>query len=476
MSPPIVRRLDRRPTHLNQAVTSIVMVPQNRTFTLTARKAHANMLAMAQDQIRDGRAPQAGFSSPLKALMVASGSGESTRPYFLRYVEEMVSTTVEYRPIDATQQQVLLMGETGDAEAVDEEATARDETRLFTLLAEVRCYKKGGDHWVDWYYPPTIQEELLNPRMWSRVNLDVIRELPTYASVALYQICVRYQNNPGGVTMRRPVGWWDEALRHKPETKPRTWRRLKADVLVEAIRAINSIADIRIQLREYKQGREVVSAQFEVEKQERPKPSLPEPIDVTNLLRGAKLGLREHELEALEKEFGTRLVTIGLDRLEKHLSRHPGQVASIVHYLDKTIRNYRNDPKTWMGGQPAGKPMQDFLLAQASAQASAPAQAPARTQQDVEREVGDRKYALLEREFQKLSGDDQTSWTQRFRESLPANHILVTQVVSRTRLDEGQWSSPIVKRRVLAYYAEGTYGKDWYRDLPDSEIVSLSGS
>ena len=100
-------------------------------------------------------------------------------------------------------------------------AQITDELRIFNLLAEVRVYKRAGENWVTWYYPPSIREELVSPSRWAQVDFAVLRQLTTHRAVALYEICARYRDSPAGVTSRQHWSWWAESLRSLPTKGPR---------------------------------------------------------------------------------------------------------------------------------------------------------------------------------------------------------------------------------------------------------------
>jgi hypothetical protein len=199
------------------------------------------------------------------------------------------------------------------------------EERIFPLMAEVRLKKlRGGDVWVHWFYPPSLLEEIVAPKMWAQVNLDVIRKLRTYAAVMLYLVCVRYQNNPGGVTKHDTVQELDKSLRSRPE-KPgqRTWRRLKEDVIKDAVSEINEMADIRFELVEYRLGRAVTHAQFNVAKRAVPIESGPVRVDCFTFIE--TLRLREQDLRVLEYKFGSERLRAGVERVGRFVEQHPNK-------------------------------------------------------------------------------------------------------------------------------------------------------
>lgn len=448
----IVKPTYRLPSHLTQPVAATVLVPQNRAMTLVARKAHIMMVALAQRQHAEGRRLAEGFIAPLREILVAAGAAEATRPLLKRYLEQMMHTLVEYRPLDLESLVVEIPAGEGQGEAQVNlvRDPIVDEERIFPLMAEVRIFKrKGGDLWVQWFYPPSIIEEIIKPTRWSQVNLDVIRSMRTYAAVMLYLVCVRYQNNPGGVTKRYSVKELDLMLRSRPEKKHRTWRRLKTDVIKAAVAEVNELADIAIELVEYKMGREVTHAQFNVRKQAVKVAQPHGPIDVTSVVIGARLALPEHQIEELEGEFGPARVKDGLERVERFVQANPGKrPGNPMEYVRTTIRNAVAEGKA---------PVTDT----AGREEHRPVTPPWEIAERERKEKRARAFGAIELEFRELPARDQVEWTHRYADALPADHPWMKSKHTKSRLAEGAWQSATIKHSVLSYFAQHTHGDDW---------------
>jgi len=142
--------------------------------------------------------------------------------------------------------------------------------RAFSMLAEFAIEVRGGDNWVSWSYPPTIMSILKDSSRWARIDLNVIAKLGSYTAVALYEICARYRDNPSGVTSRKPVSWWSDALSQLPgAAERREWRKFRSERLLIAIKEINRETDFEIELIEHKEGRAVSEVQFGVRRRSR---------------------------------------------------------------------------------------------------------------------------------------------------------------------------------------------------------------
>ncbi|MBT9596672.1 MAG: RepB family plasmid replication initiator protein [Vitreoscilla sp.] len=430
-------------TTLNKPVAALAIVPLNKSLTVTARKAYNVMLHIAQ---REGDTGDSGFSAPLNAILRGFGVGNNISTDAKRYIDQMASTKIEWRPLSHGEQWQVNRAGQGTQQAVLPELEPElpeDELRIFHMLAEVRLYKKGGENWVTWFYPPTIKEQILGPHRWARLELEVIARLSTYTSVALYEICARYRDNPGGVTSRHPWQWWIPVLRGSEGSKQREWRKFKNEFVNPAIREINEVSDIEIELIEFKQGRAVSDVQFTVRK--KPANALlkrPEPPDITNLLHAARLGIRDADAQALIDRHGEAAMAAGLAAMERYLG---GATA-------KPIMNKAAYLKTILAGQPLTP------LEPAPAQASTPmASTPRLTTDDDERQA--RALAAVRPEFEALGPAQQAEWVQRMRAHLVGRGGISPAIIRR--LDAGQWQSPLVVAMMMRFYAEQTFGPNW---------------
>ena len=89
------------PATLNKPVVALAIVPLNRSLTVTARKAYNVMLHIAQ---REGDTGDAGFSAPLNAILRGFGSGNNIATDAKRYIDQMMSTKIEWRPLSEGEQ------------------------------------------------------------------------------------------------------------------------------------------------------------------------------------------------------------------------------------------------------------------------------------------------------------------------------------------------------------------------------------
>lgn len=463
-----VRQLDVVQGMLHKSVIALAIVPTNRSLTVTGRKAYSVMLHLAQRHAAAGtEGADGGFAAPLNSILRGFGATNSISSDAKKYIDQMVSTKVEWRPLSKSEQQFALAFGSEHKGQGAAAAPISDELRIFNLLAEVRIYKRAGENWVTWYYPPSIREELVSPSRWAQVDFAVLRRLGTYCAVALYEICARYRDSPAGLTSRQHWSWWAEALRSSPSSKVRAWRKFKNEFVAPAIREINELGDIEIELIELRRGREVEFVQFGVRKSaRRPERLAPVPPDVTNILRGGKHGIRDTVVEELERGYGAQAVSDGLDRYERFMSgAGRPRIGNAGAYLRTIIANRARDEAA--AGQGAAPRSSTHDVVGPRPAALAPQR---RELEDAERH---RRFDLIRQQFAQLDPDEQQEWVARVRDEAATAPVPSAGIMKR--LLRGEWQSPLVQAMVIQHYARSELGDDW-ATVPAAEFASLVGA
>lgn len=382
----------------------IVMMPRSGRVTLTGRRLYNALLQVSQAHMAGMPAmPPADFmfSAPLPSLLRATGSSGEDRTAAKRYLREMRGLEVDWESTAA-----------GDGV----------KWRGFSLLSEVSIEVRHGENWVSWSYPPTLMAALREPTRWARLDLEVLGRLGTYAALALYEICARYRDNPSGLTSRKPVAWWADALSNAPASgERREWRKFKNERVKDAIDEINRETELEVELIEHKQGRAVVEAQFAVRrKRQAPKPQAQAPIDADLVRRAAQLAIREIKLDGLVQEFGEAAVRDGLHHLEERM-RNPllRPVDSTFSYLRTVLRNGGVEPAA-LAPVPVAAPETAAPDADAPASAAVAAEASAQA-----------RLAELRAALQAMSA--------------PQRQVYVERAIARL-IDKGLYT-PVIRRR-----------------------------
>lgn len=425
----------------------IVMVPRSKRVTLTGRRIYNALLQVSQARLTAMEAMPAAdymFEAPLPAILRTTGSSGEDRTAAKRYLREMRGLEVDWES-------------TAPGDGV--------KWRGFSMLSEVAIEVRNGENWVAWSYPPTIMAALREPTRWARIDLDVLASLGSYAAVALYEICARYRDNPSGVTSRKPVAWWADALSQAPAgAERREWRKFKNERVKPAVDEINAETDLEVELVEHKQGRAVVEAQFAVRKK-RAAPKLRQAADVVDanlVLRAESLGIRELKLEGLIKEFGEALVRDKVEVLERRAANNRLRgIENAYSYLRSLLRN---EPDEASSAPPAPSPPPlrpaDPPAPGAAAQAApAPASPLSATARDAD--WLNARIAAIKTEIQALSPEQRQALVDGAAQELSARGLM-TAVITR-RAAQGDVLHGLLGSVVVRHYAARVYGPDWDR-------------
>lgn len=437
----------------------IVMVPRSKRVTLTGRRIYNALLQVSQARLVAMETMPAAdymFEAPLPAILRTTGSSGEDRTAAKRYLREMRGLEVDWES-------------TAPGDGV--------KWRGFSMLSEVAIEVRNGENWVSWSYPPTIMAALREPARWARIDLDMLACLGSYAAVALYEICARYRDNPSGVTSRKPVGWWVDALSQAPAgSERREWRKFKNERVKPAIDEINAETDLEIELIEHKEGRAVVEAQFAVRKKRVERRSRPaaQLVDAHLVLRAESLGVRELKLEGLIKEFGDALVREKLDVLEKRVanSKLPA-IDNTYSYLRSLLRNAHEGDAGGESGaaEPADQPEQGAHLARARSAAATVAPADRGLEPTAKELWINERISAMRQEIQALSPQQRQAIVNEVLLELSAKGLM-TAVISR-RAAQGDVLHGVLGSYVVRHYAARVYGPDW--DKPDAGDLFTPG-
>lgn len=436
ISPPSGAAAELRKPH-----EMIVMVPKSGRVTLTGRRLYNALLHVSQSRMMAMEQMPAAdylFEAPLNALLRTTGSSGEDRTAAKRYLSEMHRLSVDW------------------------ESTAPGDGlkwHAINMLAECKLEVRNGENWVGWSFPPTILQALRDPTRWARIRLDVLSQLGTYSGLALYEICARYRDNPSGVTSRKPVAWWQDALTAGPAgSERREWRKFKSERLKAAIEEINAETDLEVELIEHKLGRAVHEAQFSVRKKraELSRSFKSGVVDANLVLRAESLGIRELKLEGLIKEFGEDAVRRQVDVLEKRTanSRLRG-IDNGYSYLRSLLRN-GNSGTSLADGEVVG------------AAGESPKSAVAEVDHAGQTWIQQR-LAELRAEIAALSHDQRQAYGNAAVAELQAKRILNPALTRRAA--QGDILHGLLGATVVKLYGLANYGAHW-----DKEPAPVEGA
>lgn len=128
-------------------------------------------------------------------------------------------------------------------------------------------YVSFDDNKIYYGYAPQVKKLLFDPQTYSRLDLRIQRKFKLDSSAALYEWVNRFRHNPSKLTNQMEWETWRWVIYGAvPENSLlREYKTFKRNKLNPAIKEINAISDLTIQLIENKDGgRSVKFLQFEV--------------------------------------------------------------------------------------------------------------------------------------------------------------------------------------------------------------------
>jgi hypothetical protein len=424
------------PWTLKKAVTTLAIAPQTESLTRAGRMAYNVMIFKAQRMASD---EEGGYTAPLSEIIKGFGSTTRDSSRIRAYIEQMCSTVVKWFPLSSSDEaQATIAGL--DAPASDPSI----DGRIFTLLSEARFSRRSGEQWVTWFFPPTIREMVIEPSRWAQLDIKELASLSHYAGVALYEICARYKDVPGGLTNKADPSWWVQALRSDPDTKPREWRKFKNETLKPAVAEISQRTSLDVKLVEYKQGRAVVAVQFAVKR--KPAVQSVSTVDLALVEQAALAGVKEKDLDLLVDEFGDEQVAKALAAMQGRQRAQPTvQINIPLAYLRKSLRN---------GAGPLFEP--------------APADKPEHragplavgTGQEVRDNAWlEQRKRELNDELDALTPDELEVYANLAKESMSGTALGKSTVMKRFAAK--QYRAPMAWERIRSAYAAAKYGPHW---------------
>ena len=278
-------KLTEEATVVRKANPAIAIRPTAGKLTIVSRRIYNLLLYHAQQQ---GIACEE-YSLPLSYVVGQISSSENNASIKAR-LREMASTTIEWNS-----------NPTGLPED--------QEWNIASLLAaKITPARQGKPITLTWSYAPGVRRQLVEPKQYTRLLLQISTQLSLYSAAVLLEIGFQYLTSPGQLTMRESVDWWAAVLKGQPLKKPVDYRFFKRDTLMPGLREVNeSQSEFELEMLEHRVGRKVLDLQFRVH---RKKPTMaargsgrddtvPSAVnlDLFDALLG--LGLRDVDADAL---------------------------------------------------------------------------------------------------------------------------------------------------------------------------------
>ena len=408
---------------LKKTVDALAMVPTKDRLSLLARKIYNVMMFHAQRQGVDQQIYRARLRDVITALDFNSHNTEPLK----EHLRQMVTTKVEWQSPST-------------AEGARWGVSA--------LIAHAELIQIEGEVVMEWSYSPTIKQAILDPERYAKISLQYQAEFKSIAGLALYEICSRFADNPGGVTSRQPWGWWRPVLTGSPDGAGwgvyEQWKYFNRDVVKPAVAEVSRITDLAVEAIEHKRGRLVADLQFKVSRKASPyKPlmAVPSPVNLADVGRAIKLGVNQDKAERMLEKHGASAFAAAVDVMEARVNRADlGAVQKPEKFLSAIITNHVSEGKSASPDQPR----------------------PSTTETKAARVAQLERYRNWKRAEAKNLYDEMT-------ESMRADRVGEFELRYLTNADPALkrsyqskgFGSPMIKALFLKFLAEDAFGSDW---------------
>lgn len=309
---------------LKKTVDALAFIPTKDRLPLISRKVYNVMMYHAQQQGLEVDIYRARLRDIINIIEFNSHNTEVLK----EHLRQMVTTKVEWQSPS-----------TGEG--------AR--WGVSAMISHAEIINQSNEAIIEWSYSPTVKQAILDPERYAKISLQHQAGFKTMAGLALYEICARYVDNPGGVTARQAWTWWRPVLTGSPEGQGwgayEEWKYFKRDVIKIAVAEVNRQTDLLVEPIEHKRGRSVSDLQFKVSRKNQYKPlaTVPSPVNLQDIGRAIKSGVTQEKAEKLLERHGDKAFSEAIDALETRTSRTDlGRVRSADKFVSAILENKRD--------------------------------------------------------------------------------------------------------------------------------------
>ncbi len=416
---------------LRKAVDALAIVPTRQRIFPLARKLYNVMLYLAQRQGLENDTYRATLTEITNKANFHSRDLELVK----NHLRQMNSTQVEWQS------------------PTSDEGARWDVSNLIAH-ASIEEPGQGKAITVEWSFAPNIKRELLDPTRFAQISLAFQSSLRSHASIALFEICSRYVDNPSHLTARNDWEWWRPVLTGIPESEASAYLKykyFKRDVLTPTVAELNKVTDLQIEMIEHKEGRRIRELQFSVRRKEQsalPFEERPE-LDLALIGQAVRLGVSQLAAEQLQQKHGDALLKEALGVVTERMQASRGSpIANVERYLIGVARQLADNP-------PEPTSTSDRVGRSQDKEAPNRKALEARFREDRRREA----RAL----FGDLDSEEQSAWIERFESEFLAG----AAPVIRRSYKKGGLDTPVIRAEFGRWLAEQTWGETW--DQPSAE-------
>ena len=425
--------------HVN--AVALMPVPGGRRISLLGRRLFNVLLHRAQ-----GEGERDEYEARLHEIVSDAAYNSNNTASIRKVLRELMSTTVEWQ------------SPTGG------EVETWDACNLLSGAGTTKD-KRTGAVTIRWRYDLKVREQLLSPDRYARLSLEAITQLSTHSSMALYEICARYVDNPGHRTARQHWRWWRPVLTGAATDDSKAeYRFFKRDVLKPAIAEINANTNLDVRgpiEHKERDNHTIAEIQFEVYL----KAAAGEPVqalgqivvdDLPAIGRAINLGVRQSEAEALIHRHGAAAFAAALDELDRRLKMPVDKVGAVFKPGGWLRAHLLRDTRAAAPAAPA--------LPEGISVVEVTAHRAAWTDEWLRR-----RKARLQTGFAELPAAAQQGLLDGFRDELVRS--AQTQVLKR--FDLSGWQHRMVIGAFVRFYGTSVLGEHWDKPSMD-DILAIA--
>ena len=218
-----------------------------------------------------------------------------------------------------------------------------------SLLAYASIEKEGRNPAVLTFdFHKEIRMQLLNPRVYAFVSLELNAKMSTHPALALYELGARYVSNKNGLTMRMPWREWVGPLTGNPDINEELqYKYFARDVLKPAIQEVNEAqSEFEIIVLPGIVRRKVESLQFAIKRLRHARTTRHTPLSdvevdsLTLIGRLISLGIPQKLAEEFLRTHGAARLRLGLTALDARRSNtRLGPIENPSRYLKKLLED-----------------------------------------------------------------------------------------------------------------------------------------
>jgi len=131
-------------------------------------------------------------------------------------------------------------------------------------VATLLSYARIQNGKCTYRYDKSLAEKLHDPSVFAKINLSVVRDIRSAHTLALYENCFRYIGI--GKTPKWDIDVFRKLLAVDGLSSYQQFKILKRDLISPAMKEINQLSNIKVELKTEKKGRTITSVQFLVKK------------------------------------------------------------------------------------------------------------------------------------------------------------------------------------------------------------------